>query len=82
MSLGCRPIICPETIAGPATFSTPEQPNVWVESLDILLCCVLAQFLEVALGDESFHVSLSNVELAVLCQSDGTAQGGQQPISA
>lgn len=55
---------------------------MWVDSLDILLCCALAQFLEVALGDESFHVSLSNVELAVLCQSDGTAQEGQQPISA
>lgn len=54
----------------------------WVERLDALRCRSLAQLLEVALGDESFHVSLSNVKLAVLGQSDGTVQGCQKLISA
>lgn len=49
-----------------------------VQRLGALLCCSLAQFLEVPLGDQSFHVSLSDIELAVLGQSDGTAQKYQQ----
>lgn len=84
-SLICRSWACghsSEDDRKPCNIEHANNARCQVERLDALLCRSLAQLLEVTLGDESFHVSLSNVELAVLGQSDSSARQCQQSISA